>query len=406
MKSRVAVEWYAVFYRGGKRATAKLGSYPTMPVADARATFQTDYAPAISAGAAPESAAMRRRHRSSSTDGTLRELCEAYIESLNLNARKRTSEQVRRIFFGAKGRRARADGGIAKSIGLDRPASEITPRDIVPHLSTIHARGARVQANTVRAYLSAAFNYGRKAEHDFTRSTAGATWGLKSNPVEAIPPDQGASKPGDRFLDPAEFREFWLWLIEDEKRSRLSAGLRLKMATGQRTEEVLSIDKTVYQRADKLLYWERTKNSLPHSLPLPHQVIEMIEDLPQNSYGLYFPHARRPEEPALCSSFVHVIYRFLDETKMPMFTARDLRRTWKTLAGAAGISKEMRDRLQNHTRGDVSSRHYDRYSYWIEKQSAMEKWAAFMDLIIAGKIDHIGAQAGNVVKIGKAVAAA
>ena len=36
------------------------------------------------------------------------------------------------------------------------------------------------------------------------------------------------------------------------------------------------------------------------------------------------------------------------------FTARDLRRTWKTLAGDAGIPKEMRDRLQNHAqRGDV-----------------------------------------------------
>ncbi|STI85422.1 integrase [Escherichia coli] len=52
----------------------------------------------------------------------------------------------------------------------------------------------------------------------------------------------------------------------------------------------------------------------------------------------------------------------------------DLRRTCKTLMGEAGISKEIRDRIQNHALNDVSSKHYDRYDYLPEKRRALEIW--------------------------------
>ncbi|MEZ9548040.1 integrase, partial [Vibrio crassostreae] len=56
------------------------------------------------------------------------------------------------------------------------------------------------------------------------------------------------------------------------------------------------------------------------------------------------------------------------------FTPRDLRRTCKTLMGELGISKSLRDRLQNHALNDVSSKHYDRYEYLPEKRIALESW--------------------------------
>ena len=44
--------------------------------------------------------------------------------------------------------------------------------------------------------------------------------------------------------------------------------------------------------------------------------------------------------------------------------------------GELGISKELRDRIQNHAFQDVSSKHYDRYSYLPEKRKALEIWEA------------------------------
>jgi hypothetical protein len=66
-------------------------------------------------------------------------------------------------------------------------------------------------------------------------------------------------------------------------------------------------------------------------------------------------------------------------------TNRDLRRTWKTLAGQAGLSKEIRDRLQNHTLQDISSKSYDRWNYMPEKRAAMKKWNSFVQAMLNKK---------------------
>ena len=63
---------------------------------------------------------------------------------------------------------------------------------------------------------------------------------------------------------------------------------------------------------------------------------------------------------------------------IPLVTNRDLRRTWKTLAGKAGVPKEIRDRIQNHALQDVSSRNYDRWTYMPEKRAGMEQWNKFV----------------------------
>jgi integrase len=385
---RVTVEWYAVFFRRGKRAKAKIGSYPTMTVAEGRRIFLNEYAPAISAGLDPTAA-----KRQQVSAGTVKELFSAYIDNLRRDE-KRSAKIAHDYLLSPK-------GGAAKAIGADRPAASIMPGDIVPLLAKIHGRGARAMANTVRSYLSAAFNFGLRAEHDFTKADIGARWGLKLNPVTAIPADAGASHPGDRFLSPAEFRIVWLWLDEYRARSLLAAAAMLKMATGQRTEEILRISDAGYDRQKAMINWEKTKNGLAHSIPLPHQAEAILERLVPNSHGLFFPHHRDPARRAGAPSVLDVIRKCIRENPgLAPFTARDLRRTFKTLAGDAGIPKEMRDRLQNHVQGDVSSRHYDRYGYLPERRAAMAKWATYLDLVIAGRIDQLGAREGNVVPFG------
>jgi hypothetical protein len=66
-------------------------------------------------------------------------------------------------------------------------------------------------------------------------------------------------------------------------------------------------------------------------------------------------------------------------------TNRDLRRTWKTLAGKAGVSKEIRDRIQNHALQDVSSKSYDRWNYMPEKRAGMKMWDKFVTTMLRKK---------------------
>jgi hypothetical protein len=56
-------------------------------------------------------------------------------------------------------------------------------------------------------------------------------------------------------------------------------------------------------------------------------------------------------------------------------------------SGDAGLSKDMCDRLQNHSKtSDVSTRHYDRYDYLPERRAAMAKWGTYLDRVLAGEI--------------------
>ena len=73
-------------------------------------------------------------------------------------------------------------------------------------------------------------------------------------------------------------------------------------------------------------------------------------------------------------SLSKAVTRFCEFNKFPRFCPRFLRRTCKTHMGSIGISKELRDRIQNHSFNDVSSKHYDRWEYLPEKRKALEAW--------------------------------
>ncbi|TIV06620.1 MAG: site-specific integrase, partial [Mesorhizobium sp.] len=79
------------------------------------------------------------------------------------------------------------------------------------------------------------------------------------------------------------------------------------------------------------------------------------------------------------------VWRQRDRGVIPYATNRDLRRTFKTLAGKAGVPKEIRDRLQNHALQDVSSKNYDRWNYMPEKRAGMARWDKFLRALLKKK---------------------
>ena len=78
--------------------------------------------------------------------------------------------------------------------------------------------------------------------------------------------------------------------------------------------------------------------------------------------------SQSPRKPVSAGTLYSFMWRQRDRGVVPVVTNRDLRRTWKTLAGKAGVPKEIRDRLQNHILQDVSSKSYDRWFLWSEWQ--------------------------------------
>jgi integrase len=154
------------------------------------------------------------------------------------------------------------------------------------------------------------------------------------------------------------------------------------MLTGQRVEEITRLHVDQWNSTERIIDWSKTKNSKPHAIPVPSLAAELINSIKPNEYGWFFPSAIDGRRPVSHGTLYSFMWRQRDRGVIPVVTNRDLRRTWKTLAGKAGISKEVRDRIQNHALQDVSSKSYDRWSYMPEKRAAMKKWDKFVRALL------------------------
>ncbi|MBP1848260.1 integrase [Rhizobium petrolearium] len=155
------------------------------------------------------------------------------------------------------------------------------------------------------------------------------------------------------------------------------------MLTGQRVEEIARLHVDQWDAKERIIDWSKTKNLQPHAVPVPSLAAELIESIKPNEHGWYFPSAKDPSIPVSHATLYSFVWRQRDRGVIPHATNRDLRRTFKTLAGKAGVPKEIRDRLQNHALQDVSSKNYDRWNYMPEKRAGMAKWDKFVRAMLA-----------------------
>lgn len=362
MPTRVTADWFAQQYRDGKRTKAKIGSYPALGLAEARELFNRDFAITIQKGASIKVAGDTR-------PGTVADLFEAYCDHLEA-AGKRSHKEARKGL-----------NKIADTLGRNRLARDITPDDIVSILRPIYERGARSMADHTRSYLRSAYSWAMRSEHDY-RSTSPRRFRLSSNPAAGIPTEP--KNPGQRWLREEEWVQLWRWLGNPDTpvHPPYCRAIRLLMTCGQRVEEIASLHVSQYDPAEKMINFQKTKNGKAHSIPLPALAVELIEGIKPNEHGWLFPSMMDPSKPVTHSTLYSFLWRQRDRGVVPMVTNRDMRRTFFTLAGAAGVSKEIRSRICNHTQTDVSSVHYDRYHMLPEKRHGMALWDAYMRKIL------------------------
>lgn len=371
MPTRVTAEWMAQQWRDGKRTKAKIGSYPAMSLAEAREIFHRDYAGVILKGSSIKIAGDTR-------PGTVADLFEAYVKNL-CDAGKASWRDAEKGL-----------NKIADVLGRNRLARDIGPDDVLGVLRPIYERGKRAMADHVRSYIRSAYSWGIKAEHDY-RSTSPRRFKLTNNPAGGIPTEPKIV--GSRWLDDEEFVQLYRWLEcpDAPVHPPYTRAVRVLMLTGQRVEEIASLHVDQWDAKEQIIDWSKTKNGKPHAIPVPAIAAELIESIVPNKFGWYFPSAMDPEKPVSAGTLYSFMWRQRDRGVIPIVTNRDLRRTWKTLAGKAGVPKEIRDRLQNHTLQDVSSKSYDRWNYMPEKRAGMKKWDKFVTNLLSKKRHRIAA---------------
>jgi integrase len=371
MPTRVTAEWMAQQWRDGRRTKAKIGDYPSTSLAEAREIFKRDYAQLIQRGRSVKVAM-------DTCPGTIADLFEGYAQHLKDSGKSSWVEAYKGL------------NKIIETLGRNRPARMIEPDDVTDVLRPIYDRGKRSMADHVRSYIHAAFNWALKSEHDYRR-TSPRRFRLAYNPAAGIPTEPKIV--GTRWLDEEEYVQLYRWLEHPDAPvyPPYTRAIRILMLTGQRVEEIARLHEEQWDRREKIIDWSKTKNGKPHAIPVPSIAAELIESIVPNKHGWFFPSAMDPTKSVSAGTLYSFMWRQRDRGVIPVVTNRDLRRTWKTLAGKAGVSKEIRDRLQNHTLQDVSSKSYDRWNYMPEKRAGMAKWNDFVAVLLSTKRVSIAA---------------
>jgi len=373
----------------GRKRFEKLGNYPAMTLEDARKKAASEQA-TVGSGTDPREEAIREESRKAAREhGTLAALLALNLERLRSEDKHRYADKVER--------------DIERNIPVEdmgRPADSITQADIIGWMSEITTRaeergrtGER-SADYVKTYVSAAF--------EFVLTASGTKWAKKAkpfahlitNPAQRIKKFQTTAGVGQRVLSSGEVVRLWNTVGVEALSLDLALYIKLAFALGgQRVEELLwspwsefDIDARVWAiPIERRKIRSKSHHQEPHLIHITQTAVRLLRELyalTGNTDWLFPDHTG--EIPRTTSALNQAIRRYCEpgeqSTRKPFerFTPRDIRRSAKTLMGESGLSKEIRDRIQGHAFSDVSSKHYDRFDYWAEKQAAMKQWERWL----------------------------
>ncbi|MHA2938431.1 tyrosine-type recombinase/integrase [Vibrio sp. RC27] len=366
------------YFKNKQRAFIQLGRFPELSLSNAREVAR-NYGLLLQQGLDPKQKladdrkAEEKKRREESQKGTIKQLFHAYTDRMKREG-KRTYKAVL----------ASLEKEVYPIVPPDTKARDFTKDDSLLILSGMIERGAPVQSNRVRSYLLAAFNYGiNEHENDPANLVSNVIFSLNSNPLAQVKKQKKAEKEGKHYLKMNEV----IMLIDDlnneYQRFKMGDSIRnlilLCLYTGGQRPYELAASKwesVDWQQKTLLITPDISKNKREHLIPLTDSALEVLErQLTNNDSDFIFPHRLKDDAHIRLDSLAQSIDRYRKATPhTESFIPRDLRRTAKTLMGALGLSKEIRDRLQNHALNDVSAKHYDQYKYLPEKRIALEAW--------------------------------
>jgi integrase len=320
-----------------------------------------------------EAAAIRERLRLDSL-GTLLQLCEVYRDKM----KSEDKSSYAKVYAALERYVIKPYPDLAS-----KQANLITADDMKMVLRAMFDRGITTTINRTRGDLHAAFNVGLTYDHDITIQRAdNICFDISSNPVAKVTKIKQFERALKRFLNPGELRIVWD-SCEEYMNPVYASLIKVMVCTGYHPAELMRLTVQDVQLDDKAIYMTKTKSGVPNLIPLNRFAWSEIQYLIANtdSSGLLFPS--RVSNPkgdiySRVSVLSNQVANMRPHLPIEAFTPRDIRRTVKTLMGKAGITKEMRDRLQNHAVKDVSDKHYDQYEYMPEKRAAMKTWERWL----------------------------
>jgi integrase len=345
----------------GKVRWMTLGTYPKMSLAEAHEAH-ADAWKVLRQGTDPGANALEER-KAECMALTVAALADEYLEKW-ARPRKRSWREDARI--------------LVKDVlpeWRQRKAKDITRRDVIRLLDGIVDRGAGIMANRTLAVIRKMFNFA------VTRD------------IVPVSPCIGARAPApeqsrDRVLTPDEIRALWQGLETAKMAEGTKLALKLQIVTAQRKGEVVS---AAWEELDLVEAWwtipgHKSKNALPHRVPLSPLAIELFQAAKVFSGGSpwIFP-SPRGNKHITPEAVDHALRRPGLETLGFTFVPHDLRRTAASNIASLGFGALVGKVLNHKERGVTAV--YDRHSYDQEKRQALEAWGRRLKAIVYGTED-------------------
>ena len=367
--------WVLMYRAGGVLRRYTLGTYPSLPLADARDKAD-DELRRVAKGIDP--AAEKQAARKAET------VAELVADYLDYAKREKRS-------WGKDNQILEKD--VLPRFGK-RKAHDIKRRDIIAMLDNIVARGAPIQANRTLAITRRLFNWA--IEKDI----------LEANPCYRVK-KAASENTRDRVLTSDEIKSFWAALDSpDIKMDRGSAlVLKLQLATAQRKGEVIAAEWSEFDLTGEKVWTipaAKAKNGLAHRVPLSKLALDLLTEvkaedelrrkkrakrrkvaldtLPPSKW--LFP-SPRDGKPVGGQSIDHAMKRNRLALGIGEAVPHDLRRTAASHMTGMGINRLVVSKILNHVERTVTAV-YDRHGYDAEKRHALDAWGARLEQIVTG----------------------
>jgi integrase len=347
--------WLLMYRQNGRKRRYKLGRFPDMSVADARADATARLGD-VARGADP--AKERAQDRS---EPTFADLADLYMKH-----HSRPKKKPRSVV--ADERMLRAD---LLPIWQHRRLGTIGRRDVIALIDDIVARGAPVHANRTKALISSIFNFaiGRDL--------------LEQNPAYKVPKPT-LERSRDRFLSDGEIRRLWAAL--ETEPLKVKAAYRLALLTAARRSELLDMPWTELDLDSGwwVLPADRTKAGKTHRIPLGPTALNLLRAL-QVDRDSPFVFSGRYGRPVVNPQKWNE--RLRKNAQLENFRLHDLRRTTASKLTEIGVPRLVVSKLLNHAEGGITAI-YDRHSYDQEKREALIKWDRHLQRLLTGEADE------------------
>jgi integrase len=348
--------WVVQYRAGGKSKRETVGRVDAIPLDDARKLAKATLAK-VHLGADPHAERAADKVRAAITLGAV---SEKYLKRAKAKLKPRSFEEVERHLT--------RHWATLKAL----PVHKIRRADVALRLEEIASEHGPFASNRARASLSALFS-----------------WAMGEGLAEANPVI-GTNKATeevsrDHHLTAAELAAVWSHCRDDDY-GRI---VRLLMLTAQRREEVAAMTWGEIRETEAL--WAipkaRTKNGLPHDVPLSAPAIEILSSAPRREgRSLVFGEGSGGFQ-GWSNAKTSLDKRIRDAgLKVRPWRLHDLRRTAATLmSDKLGVQPHTVEAILNHISGHKAgvAGIYNRATYATEKREALERWATFILTTVA-----------------------